>query len=66
MSIKSLIEELSSELDLLVETNQRHQNRIAAAKRCQRYTIHAEAYTTDNPTGKWMKSEDVLAALENV
>ena len=31
---------------------------------CQRYTHHADAYTTDNPTGKWMKSEDVLEAIK--
>ena len=38
---------------------------VEAVRNCQRYTHHHGGYTTDNPTGKWMLSEDVLAALED-
>jgi hypothetical protein len=29
----------------------------------QRYTVHRDAYTTDNSTGKWIKAEDLHIAL---
>ena len=40
------------------------ESKLAEVSQCQRYTIHAGAYTTDNPTGKWMKADDVLAAIK--
>ena len=38
--------------------------KLNAVRNCQRYTMHNGAYTTDNPTGKWMKSADVYAAIK--
>jgi hypothetical protein len=35
---------------------------LEAVNNCQRYTHHNGGYTTDNPTGKWMKAEDVINA----
>jgi hypothetical protein len=36
------------------------QAQLDAVKTCQRYTLLTGAFVTDNPIGKWMKSEDVL------
>ena len=36
---------------------------LQRVKGLQRYTVHRDAYTTDNSTGKWVMADDVLEAL---
>ena len=48
--------------DLILEVKEL-KARLEAVKNLQRYSVGDGTYTTDNPDGEWMRSEEVLAAL---